>query len=164
MNIEDKKTIYKAFLEKELKVSSVSRDKKVEWKTILDVTKHNVLNKNQFRLSVGLFSCTATEDHSLFKDVGSEIKETKTGNFIVGDDIVCVENEAVINKKVLSNLQVPSEQYMYDLTVEDNENFVLKSGILAHNTFRPPEQKNSCRLILKYLDTYGKTKNSMSIY
>jgi hypothetical protein len=138
MNSKDKKIIYKAFQSEDLTVKSVSKDKKVEWKRVLDVTRHNVTNKNQFRISIGNASCTATEDHSLFKDSGFEIQETKTGDFKVGENIVCVEDEKVINKKVLSNLQVPPQRYMYDLTVEDNENFVLKSGILAHNTFRPP--------------------------
>ena len=134
-----KKSIYKSYIEGTLKVLSSSRDKKVEWKQVIDVTRHDVSHKDQYRLSVDNDAvCTATGDHSLFKDSGDRIVECKTGDFYVGSEIVCVYENKVSTKKVVSNIIVLSEKYMYDLTVLDNENFVLKSGILAHNTFRPP--------------------------
>ena len=142
LNNNEKKEIYNAFKEGSIKVLSSTKNKKLEWKTVQDVTRHDVSNKIQYKISLeNGVSCTATEDHSLFKDAGDSIKEWKTGDFSVGSDIVFVENNKVVTKKVSSNIIVPSEKYMYDLTVEDNQNFVLKSGILAHNTFRPPSSE-----------------------
>lgn len=142
MNAEDKRAIYEAFTSGNLSVLSVSRDKKVEWKRITDVTRHDVSEKEQYRVTAeGGATCTATGDHSLFLDSGDYIREHKTGDFKIGDYLVCVEGYEVKPKPVISNLVIPSERYMYDLTVEDNENFVLESGILAHNTFRPPSNE-----------------------
>lgn len=140
--IIDKKDIYSAFVEGSLEVKSVTKDCRIEWRRVSDVTRHSVLDQTQHRLGVeGEVSCTATGSHSLFKLENGFINEIKTGMFNVGDRIVCVDGDTVVEKLVLSNLVVPPEEYMYDLTVEENENFVLKSGILAHNTFRPPSSE-----------------------
>jgi len=139
MNKKDKRLIYKAFLSKEVLVQSVTADKRIEWKSVTDVMKHDVKNKIQYKINLeNNISCTVTEDHSLFLNESNIIKSIKTKEFKTGDDLVFIENEKVISKKVLSNLIIPSIKYMYDLSVQDNENFVLGSGILAHNSFRPP--------------------------
>lgn len=139
MNQEDKETLHKGFLDGELEVLSVSADKKVEWKQVLGATRHDVSFKDQYQVCLdnGSF-CRATGDHSLFALSGNYIVEQKTGSFSVGSELVCVEEDMVLSRKVVSNIIVPPEKYMYDLTVLENENFVLKSGVLAHNTFRPP--------------------------
>ena len=138
-NHNDYKEIYEGFKNEKLEVLSVSRNKKVEWKKILDATRHNVLNKSQFVISTNDGrTCHATGDHSLFTEKNNEIMEQKTGDFKINSDIVCVEEGEVILRKVFNNILAPLIEYMYDLSVEDNHNFVLESGILAHNTFRPP--------------------------
>lgn len=139
MDNKDKKFIYEAFLDQKVMVQSVTKDKKLEWKPITNVMKHDVKNKIQYKINLESHtSCIVTEDHSLFLDESDVIKSIKTKEFKTGDDLVFVENDKVISKKVYSNLIIPSIKHMFDLSVQDNENFVLESGILAHNSFRPP--------------------------
>lgn len=142
MNKLDKKYIYDSFVDGTLLVQSVSKDKRTEWKRVTDVTKHDVMHKDQYKVTLeDNSSCIATGDHSFFVDDLDAIKEMKTGNIIPGDMLVCVEEEVVTPKRVASVFYLSPMQYMYDLSVEDNQNFVLKSGILAHNTFRPPSHE-----------------------
>jgi len=139
MDKENKRAIYQAFLNKELLVKSATKDKRVEWKPITDVMKHDVSNKTQYQVDIeNGISCVVTEDHSLFLDKEDTIESLKTKYFHIGDDLVFVENDNIISKKIKSLLVIPSMKNMYDLSVQDNENFVLKSGLLAHNSFRPP--------------------------
>lgn len=138
MNSEDKKKIYEAFLEGALEVKSVSLDKRVEWKPVMDVMRHDVSAKRQFRIGIEKgIGCSVTCDHSLFRCLHDTIEAVRTDELNVGDDLVYVEDK-VISRKLLSKLQIPSIPFMYDLSVQDNENFILESGILAHNSFRPP--------------------------
>ena len=140
MDRKDKQTVYKTFIDGNLEVKSVSKDLRVEWKRIVDVTRHDVSSKQQFKILTDKGQgCAATGDHSLFQLQSGLLREWKTGEFSVGSTIVCVDGDAVLQNRIISNLLIPSMKYMYDLTVEDNQNFVLDSGILAHNTFRPPE-------------------------
>jgi hypothetical protein len=139
MNANIKKLIYDAFVGGKVEVQSVTRNKVIEWKPVTDVMQHDVSNKKQYKVEVeGGVYCTTTEDHSLFIDRGAYIEEYKTGDFNIGDLLVFIESDKVLNKKVNKKELIPSEGYMYDLSVKDNENFVLKSGVLAHNSFRPP--------------------------
>jgi len=141
MTQEDKKQIYGAFTGKELEVLSVSLDKKLEWKPVVDVMRHDVSEKEQFKLSLeNGTGCVVTGDHSLFIDNGDTIKPIETNQFHIGDKVVFIGEKLVISKNVTSLLVVPSMPFMYDLSVKDNENFVLESGILAHNSFRPPSK------------------------
>jgi len=136
----DKKDIYNSFINGSLQVLSVSPDKKVEWKKIEDVMRHDVLKKVQYRVQIESGqSCTVTEDHSLFIDKGDTIEPIRTSDIHPNSDISWVQNDSCYKRKVLSSIIVPSENYMYDLSVTDNHNFVLESGILAHNSFRPPK-------------------------
>lgn len=139
MDVTIKKLLYNAFLDGKVEVQSVTRNKVIEWKPVTDVMQHEVSNKKQYKVEIegGVF-CTTTEDHSLFIDRDSYIEEYKTGDLNVGDPLVFVESDNVISRKVNKKDLVPSETHMYDLSVKDNENFILKSGVLAHNSFRPP--------------------------
>lgn len=135
----EKKFIYEAFLDNQLLVQSVTSEKEVEWKPITDVMKHDVSLKTQYKITIeNDISCVVTEDHSLFLNEKNTITPIKTKEFNINDNLAFVENEKIVSKKILSNLIVPSIKYMYDLSVQDNENFILESGILAHNSFRPP--------------------------
>lgn len=139
MDKMNKIDIYQAFLNKELLVKSVTKDKKIEWKPITDVMKHPVINKTQYKMGIeNGTSCAVTEDHSLFLDKKDTIESLKTKDFKIGDSLVFIENDNIVSRKIDSLLIIPSIPFMYDLSVQDNENFVLESGILAHNSFRPP--------------------------
>ena len=141
-NLNTKRIIYQALVDKKLEVKSVSKNMKIEWKPITDVTRHDVSSKIQYQVcEKDGKSCTATEDHSLFQVEDGLLKDCRTDEFIVGSPLVCVKGNKIILKKVVSNKRVPSRKYMFDLSVEDNENFVLDSGILAHNSFRPPKSE-----------------------
>ena len=132
-------TFHFALIYHKMLVQSVTEDKKIEWKPITDVMKHDVSEKIQYKISLeNNVSCIVTEDHSLFIDKTKSIKSIKTKDFKIGDDLVFIESNKVVSRKIESNLIVPSIPYMYDLSVQDNENFILGSGILAHNSFRPP--------------------------
>jgi len=142
MRSDDRREIYRAFCDGSVEVKSVSKDRRVEWKRVCDVTRHDVGGKAQFRVAVDSGShCTATADHSLFSFNADEILECATSHFVVGSPIVCVDGESVVKRIVTSNLTIPPERYMFDLSVGDNQNFVLDSGILAHNSFRPPSSE-----------------------
>lgn len=139
MNSEDKIDIYNNFVKGALETRSVSKDKKIEWKPITDVMQHNVSNRTQFRIGIeNELGCSVTGDHSLFKPVYDTIEPLKTDEFNLGDDLIFVDKKNVETRKVLSKLIISSMKYMYDISVQDNENFILESGILAHNSFRPP--------------------------
>lgn len=138
MQTDLKREIYKAFVGGDLKVKSVSRDKKVEWKRVVDVLQHDVSNKDQYRVCAEGEWCTITGDHSLYTFNRNDIEECFVRKINVGTKLVTVKDDVVIEKVVTAHLSVPPQKYMYDLSVEDNHNYVLISGILAHNTFRPP--------------------------
>lgn len=139
MRVEDKKNIYKSFMSGFLETLSVSEDKKVEWKVVSDVTRHDVEHKDQYEIStITGKKCEVTGDHSLFIDGGKTIRALKTAEFKVGDPLVTVLDEVCGFEGVSCLKKIPKQKYMYDLSVEDNHNFVLENGILAHNTFRPP--------------------------
>ncbi len=138
--IEAKKDIYKNFIEGSLQVQSVSKDKKVEWKRIIDVLQHDVTLKDQYCISVnnGQVRCSTTGDHSLYRNKEQEIEELFVREAVIGDKLAVVDEGKVIDGILNSLLLIPSIKFMYDLSVEDNHNFVLLSGLVAHNTFRPP--------------------------
>lgn len=142
MNREDKKSIYEAFVGGALKVLSSSKDKKVGWKRIDDVLKHDVRSKKQYKITVENGACCcATEDHSLYTVEQSRIREQKTGDFKENDLIACLSSGEIEGKKIKETEEIKPLEYMYDLSVEDNHNFFLHSGILAHNSFRPPSHE-----------------------
>jgi hypothetical protein len=139
ISVEDKKRIYRSFLDGTLKVLSSSVDKRPEWKRVVDVTKHDVSRKDQYEVTtIGGQQCRATGDHSLFLFERDKITERKTGLFSVGDNLTVLDGGSIIGRPIRILNRIPPLDYMYDLSVEDNHNFFLKSGILAHNTFRPP--------------------------
>ena len=140
MNVEDKKIIYKAFIEGSLQVQAVSKDKRVEWKTVVDAVQHDVSMKDQYKICAnnGQVQCTTTGDHSLYKNKEHEIEELFVREAVVGNNLALVKDGQVVDGTINSISKVPSQQFMYDLSVEDYHNFVLLSGLVAHNTFRPP--------------------------
>ena len=130
-------------LKEGFEVRSVTKDCKIEWRKVTDVTRHDVSRKSQYKVSLDNYkSCRATGDHSLFSLDKGMLKDIKTADFISGSDLVFVTDNNVGTQKILSNrkLILPTK-YMYDLSVESNENFILDSGILAHNSFRPPSKE-----------------------
>jgi hypothetical protein len=143
MDVEVKKYIYQSFVEGSLSVQSVSKDKKIEWKRIVDVLQHDVSLKDQYCVNInnGKIRCSTTGDHSLYKNKDQEIEELYAREAVIGEKLALVNAGKVVDGVISSILLIPSMSLMYDLSVEDNHNFVLLSGLLAHNTFRPPAKE-----------------------
>lgn len=151
LNIETKNKIKDAFKNKQLFVKSSSEDKKVEWKLINDVLKHNIKDEKVYYVKTeSKKEIRVTGSHSLFVIENNKIKATKTKD--LKDKLVIVENENVIEEKIVIKEITKYEQFMYDLSVENNHNFVISNGILAHNSYAPP--KSECA-VAGYTERHG---------
>jgi len=97
------------------------------------VCRHFTPHKRMIRVETTLASVTVTEDHSLFS------WETKlpcsAGALVEGDLIVGVIENELAPLKVTKLVEDEKDDYSYDLSVPGTENFVLTSGIVAHNTY-----------------------------
>ena len=86
-------------------VQSVTKNKEIQWKSITDVMKHDVIQKTQHKIIIeNDKSCTVTEDHSLFMNNEKTIQNIKTKDLKINDNLAYIENGQVISKKIISNL------------------------------------------------------------
>lgn len=77
-----------------------------------------------------------TEDHSLFVREGEGVRAVEAGTLAVGARLATVPPEGVLGEaRVESVTEVAREAFTYDLSVPGPQNFVLASGILAHNSY-----------------------------
>jgi hypothetical protein len=130
----DKNDIKKAFREGNLLVRSMDRMSGViGWRPVQDVMRHTAIGKSILRVTTSEnASVTVTEDHSLFDAQG---KDVRTSELFAGDWIL-VNADGVAEQRELAEVkEVESREYMYDLAVPGDENFVLDSGIIAHNSY-----------------------------
>ena len=130
----DKNDIKRAFREGNLLVRSMDRTSgAINWRPIQNVMRHASGGKRILRVTTSEnASVTVTEDHSLFDALREDIRtsDLKTGDWIL------VNEDGVAEKKELSEIRdVGPREYMYDLAVPGQENFVLDSGIVAHNSY-----------------------------
>lgn len=132
--------IGKAFHNQTLSVRSVNPvTGDVSWQLVEDVCKHITPGKGIYKVGLTTgHSVTCTEDHSLFtmgKEPGT-LQQAKASSLAPGDSIAaCRAMDFVQFDDVTSVEKVPDELCMYDLCVLGNENFVLASGVVAHNTY-----------------------------
>jgi len=135
-----KEKIKKSFENGSLYIKSSDKDCKVSLKRIIDVLKHFCPYKEIFDVElIDGKKITVTEDHSIYTISDSKLKEVKP--IEKPKEIVELENEICTLVDVLQILKQDNREYMYDLSVEENENFFLTSGILAHNSFSPPDSQ-----------------------
>jgi hypothetical protein len=135
-----KDKIKKSFENCSLYIKSSDKDCKVSLKRIIDVLKHFCPHKEIFDVElVNGKKITITEDHSIYTIFDSKLKEIKP--IEKPKEIVELENEICALVDVLQIIKKDNRDHMYDLSVEENENFFLASGILAHNSFSPPEKE-----------------------
>jgi len=126
--------VKEAFDKRTLKVKSmVEGSDKVEWMPVKDVMRHNSLGKKLYKISTSEGSSIFTEDHSIF--LWESKKAVKAEEIIVGDEIVGGKDDIYYPMKVTEKEEATPEEYTYDLCVPGSENFLLKSGILAHNSY-----------------------------
>jgi len=117
-----------------LKVKSFNTDTdEIEWKPILNVVRHNSEKKKIYDVYTNTKKVGVTGDHSLFSfgtNCPIKVSDLNIGSVIIGE-----ENYNKISLSVIDKVQRLNEKYTYDLSVKDNENFFLASGILAHNSY-----------------------------
>ena len=129
-----KEQIKKAFFNGSLKVlSMVNKEEEPKWVSFNNVVRHHTPHKKMISVETELGSVTVTEDHSLFD--GKTKEPIQTLNLKKNDTIIGLPGRTFESIKVLDVKEVGAEKYTYDLSVPEAENFVLDSGILAHNTY-----------------------------
>lgn len=136
-----KKKIKKLFKENKITIKSVSKNGFIEYKQITDVLKHNSEHKNIHKITLeNNKKVITTQDHSVFILNNNEIKPVRTDTY--PEKIVFID-KILQEKNIKSNIIVKNLKYTYDLSVKDNENFVLSNGILVHNSFSSPSSEQA---------------------
>lgn len=115
----------------------------IEFKQIYAVEKH-IRKNNLFTVkTIDDREVTVTEDHSLFGpfdfnlDCYPEISVSKNNisHIVVDNEINCdyvsIAGLRLIKKR---NDLLDKTKYVYDISVKDNENFMLSNGIFVHNS------------------------------
>jgi hypothetical protein len=134
-----KKKIKAAFWAGDLKVTSCDSDGNIRQSVVSNVTRHEIPEKKayevRFLVDGNEESVTCSEDHSLFRFHNGKPVEVETGNLVVGDTLFAVRDNFGIPVEITAIHEVPMPEFMYDLTVPGDENFVLANGIVAHNSY-----------------------------
>jgi hypothetical protein len=135
----------------------------IQYKQLLDVVEHHVPKKQCFRVefennnSVGI-----TEDHSLFVIDNGSLHEIKGSDLVVGSRasrIAVIVNNKVSELKVKQILPIkPKNDLVYDLSVQDFENFITNNEIIAHNTNALYGARRA-NYVKNFKDWYSKNKN-----
>ena len=128
--------ILEAFQNGALQVESVLPTGEVIKATVTGVMKHNTAGRDCRRVSVGAgIYADVTEDHSLFTMPTGTPVAVPSGAIQVGEPLALVLGGNLQAKPVYSNLSIPPQPFMYDLSVPGPQNFVLTNGLLAHNSY-----------------------------
>jgi hypothetical protein len=61
--------------------------------------------------------------------------EVETGRVAVGDLLFAIRDQKGIPVEITKVVEVPMPEFMFDLTVPGDENFMLSNGLLAHNSY-----------------------------
>ena len=130
-----KSKIKSSFLKGKLSIKSFDKDTgTISWKNISDVMRHHTPHKNILSIKTEISEIGVTEDHSLFDF--NEKKDIRSSNIKIGDKIVGKDQkDNLIPIEVTGIDSKNSEKYTYDISVPENENFFMASGILAHNSY-----------------------------
>lgn len=137
MDHEVQEAIRKAFQAGDLRVEGVDPvTGEVGLHCVHDVLQHHTPHKAMIRVTLddGRSVCT-TEDHSLFHKAGAGLVPVASGDLREGDHIATVRDGGVVWVAVVSVEILPPDEVTFDLSVPGPENFVLVSGILAHNSY-----------------------------
>jgi hypothetical protein len=130
--------LHRALEHSRLEVLSVDRESgDVRWRRVSAVMRHDVLSKRAFRVGVaGHGEVVCTEDHSLFGvQDGKQLAPVAVSEVDKGSWVATVENGQVESSMVTCVEEVDPYTHMYDIAVPGDENFVLSSGIVAHNSY-----------------------------
>lgn len=132
----------------------------IQYKQLLDVVEHYVPEKKCFNIefnngnNIGI-----TEDHSLFIIDKNNLREIKGNDLSIGSKIASI-NSGNISELVVKNIIhiYPENDLVYDLSVQDFENFVVNNEILAHNTNALYGARRA-NYVKNFKDWYQKNKN-----
>lgn len=105
----------------------------IQYKDILGVFEHDTSSKVSYELNSSLGKIRATEDHSLFNVYGNELVEVKTAEIIQKWKCSMLLNGIVNDFPILGATKIHRDR-MYDLSVQNFENFVVNEYFIAHNT------------------------------
>jgi very-short-patch-repair endonuclease len=127
--------IKESFKDKSLKVKSLFKESSiVSYAPISDVFRHKTPHKKILFIQTETDSIKVTEDHSLF--LFSDSKPVISKSLVVGDKIIGMGASGTVEPlEIVAIVELPPEEFTYDLSVPESESFVLKSGILAHNSY-----------------------------
>jgi len=131
---EVKEAIKRSYGSGNLLIKSYSKEEKtIEWCEISGVMRHNSLRKDILRIDTEIGSVSVTEDHSLFDEAKNS--EVRGKDIKAGDRLICCIADNLSSVGVLGVNVEDRLEFTYDLSVPKNENFFLKKGILAHNSY-----------------------------
>lgn len=130
-----------AFSRGTLKVRSVAPSGEVAWKRVLGVHRSEIGPEPVRRLSTSKGSSVMTAGHRVFLTSATKVEAERVGMEALG--LGCTS-------EVISNVEIESRRFMYDLTAEDWHNFSLHhSGLVVSNSpdrnyhFRPPAHEET---------------------
>ena len=130
-----------------LKVRSVSPEGSVEWKRIENVIRNEVPWERIVAVSVAGSAMVLTGGHPVYIGLGRGDK-SKAEDLKPGDLVLSVVGDSTVYLPVESVQELPSRQFMFDITVEDWHRFVsARTHTILGNSpdkyyhFRPPESE-----------------------
>ncbi len=132
-----------------LKVRSVSPEGSVEWKRIENVIRNEVPWERIVSVSVAGSPMVLTGGHPVYIGLGRGAK-SKAEDLKPGDLVLSVVGDSTVYLPVESVQELPSRQFMFDITVEDWHRFVsARTRVTLGNCpdkyyhFRPPEAEGN---------------------
>ena len=117
----------------EILTPSVNENKELEYKKINYVMKHKT-KKTLYKITIDNDEIIVTEDHSCIVLRNNRLISVKPKEIKATDIFIKLENNGLSyhNKFSIENLG-ETEDYVYDIEVEDNHNF-FGNNILVHNS------------------------------
>lgn len=111
----------------------------VEFKPILDCFEHDSTGKVCYLISCDRYGneIGITEDHSLFRIEQNTLKEATGKEIQTRDHIACYDfgTNLVTSREVKKKYNyAPRNNKVYDLSVQDYQNFIVNRIYVAHNT------------------------------
>ena len=150
-----------------LKVQSVSSEGAVEWKRVEGVLRNEVPWERIVAVTVAGSAMVLTGGHPVYIGLGHGDK-LKAEDLKPGDLVLSVVGDAAVYLPVESVQELPSRQFMYDITVSDWHRFVcLRTRNVLGNCpdkfyhFRPPESEGN---IGSYNRVFGQVWEDAELY
>jgi hypothetical protein len=135
--------IRQAFLEGSLEAESVSPEGEVSWQPVLASFQTKGSTLPLYEVSTQQGSMRLTGNHRVFL---SPREKLPAGFLEPGQEVLSIKEGSASSLLVEGVRQIPSEDWVYDITVGENHNFkVLGSGVVVSNSpdrtyrFRPPQ-------------------------